>query len=205
MERWRAISYSRCQAASSRSVACEVTGGKLERAMRCREITAPIGLGYVVFSICSVGQAQWGGLDLMREKGRPDFDAREVTLLHRIIPHLSSGLKAAVLCKQASAKPEEKAPLEYWSSTTGDKSCNTPSPPNDGCGISVTSETVGWRARDSRLRCGWSSAPCARRSSPRRTQTQTVCPPSGSRHVRGASLPFTARGPRHVPAAGTRR
>jgi len=58
-----------------------------------------------------VGQAQWGGLDLMREKGRPDFDAREVTLLHRIIPHLSSGLKAAVLRKQASAKPEgESAP-----------------------------------------------------------------------------------------------
>jgi hypothetical protein len=35
----------------------EVTGGKLERAMRCREITAPIGLGYEVFSICSLGQA----------------------------------------------------------------------------------------------------------------------------------------------------
>ena len=34
-----------------------------------------------------------------------------MTLLHRIIPHLSSGLKAAVLCKEASAKPEgESAP-----------------------------------------------------------------------------------------------
>jgi len=42
-----------------------------------------------------VDKAQSGGLDLMRERGRPDFDAREVTLLHRIIPHLSSGLKAA--------------------------------------------------------------------------------------------------------------
>ncbi|HET7272515.1 MAG TPA: helix-turn-helix transcriptional regulator [Rubrobacter sp.] len=84
----------------------EVTGGKLERAMRCREITAPIGLGYELFSICSVGQAQWGGLDLMRERGRPDFDTREVTLLHRILPHLSSGLKAAVLARQASAEPE---------------------------------------------------------------------------------------------------
>src|SRR5918995_4371424 len=84
----------------------EVTGGKLERAMRCREITAPIGLGYEVFGICSVGQAQWGGLDLMRESGCPDFDAREVTLLQRVVPHLSSGLKAAVLAKQASAEPE---------------------------------------------------------------------------------------------------
>jgi DNA-binding CsgD family transcriptional regulator len=74
-------------------------------------VTAPIGLGYEVFSICSVGQAQWGGLDLMRERGRPDFDAHEVTLLHRIIPHMSSGLKAAVLAKQAAAEPEgESAP-----------------------------------------------------------------------------------------------
>jgi DNA-binding CsgD family transcriptional regulator len=64
-----------------------------------------------VFGICSVDQAQWGGLDLMREKGRPDFDPREVTLLHRIVPHLSTGLKAAVLAKQASAGPEgESAP-----------------------------------------------------------------------------------------------
>ena len=84
----------------------EVTGGKLERAMRCREITAPIGLGYELLSVCSVGKEQWGGIDLMREKGRPDFDAREVALLHRIIPHLEAGLKAAVLAKQASAQPE---------------------------------------------------------------------------------------------------
>jgi DNA-binding CsgD family transcriptional regulator len=42
----------------------------------------------------------------MRESGCPDFDAREVTLLQRVVPHLSSGLKAAVLAKQASAEPE---------------------------------------------------------------------------------------------------
>jgi DNA-binding CsgD family transcriptional regulator len=89
----------------------EVTGGKLERALRCREITGPIGLGYELLSVCSVGQAQWGGITLIRERGRPDFDAREVTLLHRIIPHLSSGLKTAVLRKQVSAEPEgESAP-----------------------------------------------------------------------------------------------
>jgi DNA-binding CsgD family transcriptional regulator len=89
----------------------EVTGGKIERALRCREITSPIGLGYELLSVCSVGKEQWGGITLIRERGRPDFDAREVTLLHRIIPHLSSGLKAAVLAKEASAEPEgESAP-----------------------------------------------------------------------------------------------
>src|SRR5919199_2236667 len=84
----------------------EVTEGKLERALRCREITGPLGLGYELLSVCSVGEEQWGGITLIRERGRPDFDAREVALLHRIIPHLSSGLKAAVLAKKASAEPE---------------------------------------------------------------------------------------------------
>jgi DNA-binding CsgD family transcriptional regulator len=89
----------------------EVTGGKLERALRCREITSPIGLGHELLSVCSVGQAQWGGITLIRERGGPDFGTREVTLLHRIVPHLSSGLKAAVLRKEASAEPEvESAP-----------------------------------------------------------------------------------------------
>ena len=34
----------------------EVTGGKLERALRCREITSPIGLGYELLSVCSAGK-----------------------------------------------------------------------------------------------------------------------------------------------------
>ncbi len=83
----------------------EVTGGKLERSLRW-EITDPLGLEYQLFGFCSVGKEQWGGVTLIRERGRPDFEAREVTLLHRIIPHLSSGLKAALLCKEASAEPE---------------------------------------------------------------------------------------------------
>jgi DNA-binding CsgD family transcriptional regulator len=85
----------------------EVTDGKLERALRCREITSSLGLGYELLSICSIGQEQWGGITLIREKGRPDFDPRDVTLLQRVIPHLGNGLKAAILCKQASAEPED--------------------------------------------------------------------------------------------------
>jgi DNA-binding CsgD family transcriptional regulator len=84
----------------------EVTEGKLERALRCREITSSLGLGYELLSICTVGEEQWGGITLIRERGDPDFDVREVELLHRIVPHLSNGLKAAILCKQASAEPE---------------------------------------------------------------------------------------------------
>jgi DNA-binding CsgD family transcriptional regulator len=85
----------------------EVTGGKLERAMRCREVTIPIGLGYELIGVCTVGQEQWGGINLMREIGRPDFDAREATLLSRIMQHLGAGLKAAVLREQALAGPRD--------------------------------------------------------------------------------------------------
>jgi DNA-binding CsgD family transcriptional regulator len=84
----------------------EVTGGKIERALRCREITGPLGLGYELLGVCSSGREQWGGINLIREGGRPDFDAREVALLRQIIPHLGTGLKAALLCKQVSAEPE---------------------------------------------------------------------------------------------------
>ncbi len=97
------------QSRSPVALLSEVTGGKLERALRCREITSPLGLGYEVFGICTVGQEQWGGICLILERGRPDFEAREVALLHRIIPHLGAGLKAAVLRKQASAELERES------------------------------------------------------------------------------------------------
>jgi len=99
------------QSRSPVALLSEVTEGKLERALRCREITSPLGLGYELLGVSSLGREQWGGINLIREGGRPDFDAREVALLRRIIPHLGTGLKAAVLCKQASADPEgERVP-----------------------------------------------------------------------------------------------
>lgn len=105
LEQQRRMSQSRLPVA----LLSEVTGGKLERALRCREITGSLGLGYELFGVCIAGKEQWGTVSLIREKGRPDFDAREMTLLQRVIPHLGSGLKASVLCKQASAEPEEES------------------------------------------------------------------------------------------------
>ena len=80
----------------------EVTEGKLERALRFREITGPLGLGYELLSVCIAGREQWGGVCLIRERGRPDFDAREAALLQRIAPHLGAGLQAAVLRTRAA-------------------------------------------------------------------------------------------------------
>jgi len=121
----------------------EVTEGKLERAMRCREITSPSGLGYELLGVCSVGQEQQGGICLLREKGDPDFDAREVTLLHRIIPHLSNGLKVAVLAKQASAQPEDKSVPGVLVLDDRGQVVRIRRLPNDGSGISLTSQTAG--------------------------------------------------------------
>ena len=84
----------------------EVTGDKLERALRYRAITGPLGLGHELLSVCAVGRAQWGGACLMRERGRPDFDAREVALLQRLTPHLGAGLQAAALRTRAATAPE---------------------------------------------------------------------------------------------------
>jgi hypothetical protein len=75
----------------------EATGGKLELAPRYRELQAPVGLGYELRGAFSTGTQLWGGLCLSREKGRPDFAAREVAFMRRIAPHLGMGLRAATL------------------------------------------------------------------------------------------------------------
>ena len=82
----------------------EGTGGKLERALRYRELLRPRGFDYEMRSAFTVGRAPWGGAELTRERGRPDFDDREVAFVKRLAPHLGAGLKAAAL--RAQALPE---------------------------------------------------------------------------------------------------
>ena len=74
----------------------EATGGKLEHALRYREVIGPAGFGYELRGAFSTGTTElWGGLCLAREKGRPDFDARAVAFIRRVVPHLGAGLRAA--------------------------------------------------------------------------------------------------------------
>jgi DNA-binding CsgD family transcriptional regulator len=94
---WRRISVVRLS---------DVTGGHVERALRCRELTGPLGLGYETLAICAVGRQQWGGINFIRERGRPDFDTREVALLRRLAPHIGAGLQAAALRALATTTPE---------------------------------------------------------------------------------------------------
>jgi hypothetical protein len=60
--------------------------------------------GHEARGVFTVSQGLWGAMCTIRERGRPDFNAREVALLRRIAPHLGAGLKAAVLRSQASPK-----------------------------------------------------------------------------------------------------
>ncbi len=81
---WRRISVVRLS---------DVTRGHVERALRCRELTGPMGLGFETLAICAVGRQQWGGINFIRERGRPDFDTREVALLRRLAPHIGAGFR----------------------------------------------------------------------------------------------------------------
>lgn len=75
----------------------EATGGRLGDALRHRELLGPAGFGYELRGALSTDTELWGGLCLTREKGRPDFESREVAFLRRTVPHLGAGLRAATL------------------------------------------------------------------------------------------------------------
>jgi len=75
----------------------EATRGKLEQAPRYRELVGPEGYGYELRGAFSTGPQLWGGLALWREKGRPDFAAREIAFVRRIAPYIAAGLRAATL------------------------------------------------------------------------------------------------------------
>jgi DNA-binding CsgD family transcriptional regulator len=84
----------------------EATGGRLERSLRYREFLQPSGLGHEMRGVCTLDKERWGGTDLTREKGRPDFNPQEVAFLRRVAPHLGAGLRAAALRAQASSDSE---------------------------------------------------------------------------------------------------
>jgi DNA-binding CsgD family transcriptional regulator/GAF domain-containing protein len=84
----------------------EETDGKPERSLRYRDLLRPLGFGYEMNSIFVEGNI-WGGMDLIREAGRPDFSPREVELVRRVAPHVGAGLKVAALRSRAIAVPAD--------------------------------------------------------------------------------------------------
>ena len=87
----------------------EATGGKLERALRYRELMVDQGFRHEVRGVFALDEELWGCITTMREASSPDFDVREVAFFGRIAPHLATGLKAAALQHEAFAQPEGDA------------------------------------------------------------------------------------------------
>lgn len=77
---------------------------------RHRELLAPLGLAHEMRSAFTAGGRMWGSMDLIRERGRPDFVPREAALLKRLAPHLGVGLRAAAL--RARAPVEQSGSYE---------------------------------------------------------------------------------------------
>jgi DNA-binding CsgD family transcriptional regulator len=86
----------------------ESTGGKLEQALRYRELMVPLGVEHEVRGVFALHGELWGCITAMREPGSPDFDAREVAFFRRIAPHLAAGLQAAALRSEALTKPHQE-------------------------------------------------------------------------------------------------
>ena len=81
----------------------ETTKGALERSLRYRELLRPKGFGYELGGAFVDGNL-WGGMDLIREEGDPDFDGAEAALVKRIAPLVGAGLKAAALRSRATGE-----------------------------------------------------------------------------------------------------
>jgi DNA-binding CsgD family transcriptional regulator len=84
----------------------EATAGRLERAPRYRELVGREGYGYELRGVLGTGTQVWGGLALWRAKGRPDFTAREVAFVRRVVPHLGAGLRAAALKQEVQVSED---------------------------------------------------------------------------------------------------
>ena len=83
----------------------ETTGGALERSLRYRELLKPSGFGYELGGAFVDGNL-WGGMDLIRGEGDPDFISAETALVRRIAPHVGAGLRAAALRSRATAEQD---------------------------------------------------------------------------------------------------
>ncbi|MDQ4107107.1 MAG: GAF domain-containing protein, partial [Actinomycetota bacterium] len=71
---------------------------------RRRELLAPLGLAHEMRVAFTAGGRMWGSMDLIRERGRPDFVPRETALLKRLAPHLGVGLRAAAVRARATVE-----------------------------------------------------------------------------------------------------
>jgi DNA-binding CsgD family transcriptional regulator len=77
----------------------EATGGHPERSARFRSLLTPAGLGPELRSAFVADGAAWGALILVRRAGGPEFEEREVELLHRASPLFARAVRRGLVAE----------------------------------------------------------------------------------------------------------
>ena len=78
------------------------TEGKLDRSLRHRELRRPSGYGG---DELRAAWADWGGIVLLRETGRPDFTPADVDLMAALSARLADGLRRALAFSALAGAP----------------------------------------------------------------------------------------------------
>lgn len=91
----------------------EATGGHPEQSARYRELLIPAGLGPELRSAFVADRVTWGALILVRRAGRPEFDDRDVELLHQASALFARAVRRGLVaeaCEPAVAPRGADAP-----------------------------------------------------------------------------------------------
>jgi len=88
------------------------TKGELARSPRYQEILAPMNLGDELRAALVVGSKCWDFMCLHRERSSPNFTPAEAAFLAKLTPHLTEGLRTALLIggAQATSLPPPDGP-----------------------------------------------------------------------------------------------
>lgn len=88
----------------------QITAGEPSRSPRYRGILAPHGLAREMRAALVVDGACWGGANLFRTEGQPDFTTAEAEVMARLGPHLAEGLRVALVLGGESCSPGSESP-----------------------------------------------------------------------------------------------
>lgn len=86
----------------------EVTGGELDRSLRHRDVRGPHGLGDELRAALVRDSTTWGGITLLRERGRANFAPAESQLLAAVAPQIAEGLRRALLQDAVSTEDTDQ-------------------------------------------------------------------------------------------------